>query len=47
MHIDKIIELLNAAKKSDSGNDPSVKRKKTATKTAKRKPSAYSKKYSK
>lgn len=43
MHIDKVIELLQAAKESGGST------KKTTTskpKTAKRKPSAYSKKYS-
>jgi hypothetical protein len=45
MHIDKVIELLNAAKASGSpGREKSAP---TRSKTAKRKPSAYSKKYSK
>lgn len=44
MHIDKVIELLNAAKSSDQKSSPA--KKKSTTKT-KRKPSAYSKKYSK
>jgi len=42
MHIDKVIELLNAAKSHDQKSSP-VQKKKTTT----RKPSAYSKKYSK
>ena len=45
MHIDKVIELLNAAKSHDPKSAPS-KKKSTSTKTT-RKPSAYSKKYSK
>jgi len=44
MHIDKVIELLNAAK----GSEPATKSKsKTTRSKPKRKPSAYSKKYSK
>lgn len=43
MHIDKVIELLQAAK--SSGSAPKSKEARTTTK--KRKPSAYSKKYAK
>ena len=45
MHIDKVIELLNAAKAS--GSPGGKKSAPTRSKTAKRKPSAYSKKYAK
>jgi hypothetical protein len=44
MHIDKVIELLQAAKASTPGTSKSAP---ARSKTAKRKPSAYSKKYSK
>lgn len=44
MHIDKVIELLQAAKESGGSTK---KRASTGSKTAKRKPSAYSKKYAK
>jgi len=44
MHIDKVIELLQAAKESGGSTKKSAS---TRSKTAKRKPSAYSKKYSK
>ena len=44
MHIDKVIELLQAAKESGVSTKKSAS---TRSKTAKRKPSAYSKKYAK
>lgn len=44
MHIDKVIELLQAAKESGGSTKKSAP---TRSKTAKRKPSAYSKKYAK
>ena len=44
MHIDKVIELLQAAKQSGGSSKKTAP---TRSKSAKRKPSAYSKKYSK
>lgn len=47
MHIDKVIELLNAAKSTSTSGDKSRALKPVTKTKAKRKPSAYSLKYSK